>query len=97
MVGKRNNYTYCYEMYSKEIDMEKLREYCKKNGLHIIAEEDTDYSILTVDQKAGAFVVVELERAFYFKIKRYTIEGGVKISLAPDGEVRIETLPIEKR
>lgn len=74
--------------------MEKLREYCKKNGFHIIAEEDMDFSILAVDQRAGAFVVVECREGIL--IKRYTIEGGVKISLALDGEVRIETLPVKK-
>lgn len=74
--------------------MEKLREYCKKNKLHIIAEENTDYSILAIDQRAGAFVVVE-DRGYFF-IRYYTIGGGLKVSFAPNGEVRIETLPINK-
>ena len=74
--------------------MKRLREFCKKNNLHIIAEEDTDFSILAVDPKLGAFVVVDDRGGFH--IKRYTIKGGVKISLALDGEVRIETLPLEQ-
>ena len=75
--------------------MEKLRELCKKNAFHIIAEEDTDFSILAVDQEVGAFVVIEDKGGSYW-MKRYTIRGGLKVYFAPNGEVRIETLPVEK-
>lgn len=74
--------------------MEKLREFCKKNGLHIIAEEDNDLSILAVDQKAGSFVVIGEHG--YIWLRRYTIEGGLKVYFAPNSEVRIETLPVKK-
>lgn len=74
----------------------QLREFCRKNKLHILLEEDTDYSILAVDQKAGAFEVVEYRGHRDFRIKRYTVEGGLKVSFAPNGEVRIETLPIKE-
>lgn len=69
--------------------MEKLREFCKNNNLHIIAEEESDFSILAVDQKAGCFVVVEDMLAHEFRIRRYFIKGGLRVRHLLSGEVSI--------
>jgi len=70
--------------------MEKLREFCKENNLHIIAEEKLGSSILAVNQSIGCFVVVE-DRL----VRTYPVKGGLRVRHLLSGEVSIETLPVK--